>query len=63
MLLNVPRYRGCEAFAESLVHSFCQRRTCGIRGTDNGIRVGKKDYELDVPELVRRIREKLSAAP
>ena len=41
---------------------YCQRSTCGKRGVDDGIRGGAKDYTANVPELMRRIRERLLIA-
>jgi hypothetical protein len=38
---------------------YCQRSTCGKRGVDDGIKGGSKNYTADVPELLRRIRERL----
>lgn len=39
---------------------YCQRSTCGKRGTDAGIKGGSKNYKLEVPELLHRIRQRLA---
>jgi hypothetical protein len=43
-----------------LSRRYCQRSTCGKRGTDAGIKGGSKNYTLAVPELLQRIRLRLA---
>lgn len=40
---------------------YCQRATCGTRGIEPNVSGGAKDYTLEVPVLLARIRERLSA--
>ncbi|KAJ9119168.1 hypothetical protein QFC22_003660 [Naganishia vaughanmartiniae] len=42
---------------------YCQRSTCGIYGTSEGIDPGHWSFTLRVPELVKRVRNHLMSLP